>query len=193
MAPPLAYGLIVMCKGRYCAMCTGLTLSTGKDIPPLTFQRDSATGKTAWRWQALPAPRPLYNLDKLAANPTAVVTLTEGEKPADAAAELFPECVTTTTLNGAQSPHKTDFSPLQGRSVRIWPDNDKAGCEYAERVAALLDRYRPGGETDSVSPAITRKAGTLQTPVRKAGQGRRGIRSRRRTGGAGEGIDRGPG
>ena len=51
---------------------------------------------------------------------------------------LFPECVTTTTLNGAQSPHKSDFSPLQGRSVRIWPDNDKAGCQYAERVAALL-------------------------------------------------------
>jgi hypothetical protein len=98
----------------------------------------SATGKIAWRWQALPAPRPLYNLDKLASNPTAFVILCEGEKAADAAAVLFPECVATTTLNGAHSPHKSDFSPLQGRNVWIWPDHDEPGYRYSEAVAARL-------------------------------------------------------
>lgn len=110
----------------------------GKEILPLTFRRDNTTAITEWRWQALPAPRPLYNLDKLTANPTAVVILTEGEKAADAAAVLFPECVITTTLNGAQSPQKTDFSPLHGRTIWIWSDNDEPGRKYAERVTELL-------------------------------------------------------
>ena len=34
MASLLAYGLIVMRKGRYCAMCTGLMLSTVKKSSP---------------------------------------------------------------------------------------------------------------------------------------------------------------
>lgn len=67
-----------------------------KVILPLTFWHDNTTGKTKWRWKALPPPMPLYNLDKLAANPTAIVDFCEGEKAADAAAVLFPEGVATT-------------------------------------------------------------------------------------------------
>jgi putative DNA primase/helicase len=33
----------------------------GKQILPLTWCRDAATGQTAWRWQGLPEPRPLYH------------------------------------------------------------------------------------------------------------------------------------
>lgn len=124
--------------GVLCHICR-FDSQDGKEILPLTFYRDSATGRIAWRWQGLAPPRPLYNLDKLAANPTAVVILCEGEKAADAAAVLFPKCVTTTTLNGAQSPHKNDFSPLQSQIVWIWQDNDLPGCKYAEQVAALLN------------------------------------------------------
>jgi putative DNA primase/helicase len=111
----------------------------GKQIVPLTYCRNEK-GETAWRWQGLPKPRPLYNLDQLNANPNAVVVLTEGEKAADAAAALFPEYVTTTTLNGAQSPHKTDFTPLAGRTVWLMPDNDKPGQSYVEKVAKLIPR-----------------------------------------------------
>jgi putative DNA primase/helicase len=49
-----------------------------KDIFPLTYCRHTATGQKAWRWQGLSAPRPLYNPDKLAANPHATVTLRGG-------------------------------------------------------------------------------------------------------------------
>lgn len=113
-------------------------LQGGKQILPLTFCRNTATGQTTWHWQALPSPRPLYNLDKLTANPQATVIICEGEKAAEACSELFPDCVITTTLNGAQSPHKTDFSPLQGRTVWIWPDNDGPGRKYTEHVTELL-------------------------------------------------------
>jgi uncharacterized protein (DUF927 family) len=92
---------------------------------------------TAWRWKGVPAPRPMYNLHHLADRPTVPVLVTEGEKAADAAAELFTGCVTTTTPNGAKAADKADLSPLKGRHVLIWPDNDDQGAAYAERVADL--------------------------------------------------------
>jgi uncharacterized protein (DUF927 family) len=91
----------------------------------------------AWQWKGIPAPRPLYNLHHLADRPAAPALVTEGEKAADAAAGLFPDCVTTTTPNGAQAPSKADLSPLAGRRVLIWPDNDEQGAQYAGKVAAL--------------------------------------------------------
>lgn len=107
-----------------------------KQFLPLTYCEDE-TGKRAWRWQGLPDPRPLYHLDKLTANASAPVVVCEGEKAADAAALLFPDAVCITILNGAQSPHKSDWLPLAGRRVWLWPDNDEAGLECMAKVATL--------------------------------------------------------
>ena len=66
------------------------------------------------------------------------VLLCEGEKTADAAAALLgPPWSTAATMNGAQSPHNTDWTPLAGRHVVIWPDNDEPGRAYARAAAAL--------------------------------------------------------
>lgn len=108
-----------------------------KQFFPLTFCED-AKGKREWRWQGLPDPRPLYHLDKLAAAPDAPIVVCEGEKAADAAAMLFPDAIATTMLNGAQSPHKTDWLPLKGRDVWLFPDNDEAGHVCMSSVADLL-------------------------------------------------------
>ena len=70
----------------------------GKEILPRSWNG------TAWQWKGAPAPRPLYNLHTLTDRPAAPVLITEGEKAADAAAALFPDCVTTTTPNGARRP-----------------------------------------------------------------------------------------
>ena len=113
------------------------TVGDRKQFCPLTFCQD-ANGKREWRWQGLPDPRPLYGLHKLAAAPDAPVIVCEGEKAADAAALLFPDAVTVTMLNGAQSPHKTDWQPLKGRTVWLWPDNDDAGRACMANVADLL-------------------------------------------------------
>lgn len=40
-------------------------------------------------------------------------------------------------MNGAKSPHKADWSPLAGRAVTIWPDNDKPGRDFATAAARL--------------------------------------------------------
>ena len=113
------------------------TVGDRKQFCLLTFCHD-AIGKREWRWQGLPDPRPLYGLHKLAAAPDAPVIVCEGEKAADAAALLFPDAVTVTMLNGAQSPHKTDWQPLKGRTVWLWPDNDDAGRACMANVADLL-------------------------------------------------------
>ncbi|MDZ4212018.1 MAG: DUF927 domain-containing protein, partial [Methylotenera sp.] len=94
--------------------------------------------KREWRWQGLPEPRPLYQLDKLINLPGALVVVCEGEKAADAAAVLLPDAVITTMLNGAQSPNKTDWQPLSGRDVWLWSDNDEAGKKCMIAIANLL-------------------------------------------------------
>ena len=61
----------------------------------------------------------------------------EGEKAADAADGAFPEHVVVSPMNGAQSPHRTDWSPLAGLIVTVWPDADEPGREFALKVAKL--------------------------------------------------------
>jgi hypothetical protein len=111
-----------------------------KETRPLSFCKKGDS--CAWRWQGLTKPRPLYHLDKLAANPQATVIICEGEKAADAAGRLFPlpDHVVTTSPNGAQSPAKADWSHLEARTVWLWPDNDDSGRKYAGKVAELLKK-----------------------------------------------------
>lgn len=110
-----------------------------KDVLPLTFC-DLGNGKRAWRSKGIPDPRPLYRLHELVTRPDALVIVAEGEKAADAAATLFPERVTTTPMHGAKSPHKTDWSPLAGRRVVVWPDHDEPGASFAHAVADLATK-----------------------------------------------------
>lgn len=109
----------------------------GKEYRPLSYCKDSS-GHCSWRLKAPSTNRPAYGLDRLAMNPKAVVIFAEGEKAADAAQRLFPGSVGVTTMNGALSPEKTDFSPFRDRRVLIAPDYDEAGCKYRDKVAELL-------------------------------------------------------
>ena len=54
---------------------------------PLSWVR-SAKGE-GWAFKAWPEGRPLYNLDKIVANPQAPIIICEGEKAADAAGKLY--------------------------------------------------------------------------------------------------------
>jgi len=113
-----------------------------KKILPLSWVR-SAKGE-GWSFRAWPDGRPLYNLDKIAANPQALILVCEGEKAAVAAGKLYAHAyqkgvVATTSSGGAGAVGKTDWAPLAGRSVRIWPDADEAGLKYAGEVAKRLE------------------------------------------------------
>lgn len=87
------------------------------------------------RKMAPPEPRPLYNQPGI--HNAAQVVLVEGEKCAQALIELG--IVATTAMHGANAPvDKTDWSPLAGKAVLIWPDRDKPGWEYAVQAAQAI-------------------------------------------------------
>ncbi len=130
-------------EGRIFGYVLRFDTPKGKEIRPLTLWRDNATGTMVWRMEGFPKPRPLYNLDRLAQQPAAPVLIVEGEKAADAAVALFPDYVVTTTPNGAGSVEHADLTPLYGRSVWIWPDNDEPGEKYAATLCKLLQTTNP--------------------------------------------------
>ena len=62
----------------------------------------------------------------------------EGERCAAAIAEIG--FVGASSIAGAANVDKTDYSPLAGRDLLVWPDDDPAGREAGEAVARLLTR-----------------------------------------------------
>ena len=85
-----------------------------------------------------PAPRPLYRLPDLAARPDAPVIVVEGEKAADAAAQLLPGWVVVSWPNGCKAIAQIDWQPLAGRAVTLWPDADDPGRLAMATLAARL-------------------------------------------------------
>ncbi len=120
------------------------------------YRYDTPEGKTYRPWDAragkwqMPTPRPLYNLPGII-NADHVV-LVEGEKPAQAL--IGRGIAATTAMGGAQAPtDKTDWSPLAGKTVTIWPDNDAAGRQYARNVRAALEKAGVAGIRELPVPA----------------------------------------
>jgi hypothetical protein len=114
-------------------------LSPTGELIACVYRYDPEPGRKEFRpWDVrarmcrAPDPRPLYNLPDVAQAET--VILAEGEKCADA---LIRQGITATTaMNGARAPiDKTDWSPLSGKDVVIWPDRDPPGWDYAEAAA----------------------------------------------------------
>ena len=103
-----------------------------------TFRPISWSERAGWQFEAWPDHRPLFNLPDLVSKPNAPVVICEGEKAAEAAAAIFPNSIATTSSGGAGAAAKTDWTPLAGRSILIWPDHDAAGEKYAREVAAIL-------------------------------------------------------
>lgn len=114
---------------------------TGKLIA-VVYRYDRTDGKKQFRpWDARrrkmapPDPRPLYNQPGIAQADQ--IIFVEGEKCAQALIDLG--VCATTAMFGANAPiDKTDWSPLLGKTVLIWPDKDKPGWDYAARASQAL-------------------------------------------------------
>ncbi|WP_408951577.1 phage/plasmid primase, P4 family [Lysobacter sp. Hz 25] len=113
-------------------------LSANGDLIACVYRYDPPEGKQYRPWDPkrrkhqAPVPRPLYNQPGVAASNE--VVLVEGEKSADAL--IARGTCATTSMNGANAPiDKTDWSPLCGKHVLIWPDKDKPGWEFAMQAS----------------------------------------------------------
>lgn len=117
------------------------TSKTGKMTLPLSYGVDPSSESTTPRWALKkyqsPDNRllPLYNLKALKAHPTHPVLIVEGEKTAEAARHIFPEMVVTTWHGGAGNVKAADLSPLKGREIVFWPDNDAIGQKAMDTLA----------------------------------------------------------
>ena len=111
---------------------------TSKAVLPLSYGHWKGNSEK-WAFKQYSATnRPLYNLHQLYQNPIKEVLIVEGEKAADAAKEHFPDHICITWFGGCGAVSKTDWSPLAGREVLIWPDNDKAGFKAADAITSEL-------------------------------------------------------
>jgi hypothetical protein len=119
--------------GKIIASVMRFDLPNGeKTYRPWCFK--NVDGREKWVMGA-PNIRPLYNLPEVAVSPT--VVLVEGEKCADTLRTLG--IAATSSMQGAKAPvDKTDWTPLAGKKVVIWPDNDQPGFDYAKSVAGKL-------------------------------------------------------
>ncbi|WCR59638.1 MAG: hypothetical protein PG978_001086 [Wolbachia endosymbiont of Ctenocephalides felis wCfeF] len=82
-----------------------------------------------------PGIRPIYNIPGILKSDK--IVLVEGEKCAEV---LIEKGITATTaMSGANAPiEKTDWTPLKGKHIIIWPDNDEAGNKYAKNAKKKL-------------------------------------------------------
>lgn len=114
---------------------------------------DGAAKKEFRQFPRLPETRPLYNLPHIAQSDR--VIWVEGEKCADELTKLGYTTTCTIGGSGMLSPktkHKFDFSPLQGKEVIIWPDNDEAGQKLSKIVQELAQNAGARSITMLVPP-----------------------------------------
>ena len=130
------------------------TIRTDNDDGTKTFiqaHRDSV--REDWVFKAPTWARPLYNLPEvIAAGDDAIVLVVEGEKVAIAARKYLPPgWIATTWSGGSTAVKKTDWSPIVGRRVVVWPDIDQIKKDGQTLPWAL----QPGTQAAASVAAIT--------------------------------------
>jgi hypothetical protein len=93
----------------------------------------------AWFVGDPPGQLPLYGLERLP--PSGTIFICEGEKATEAARSIGLFAVTS--AHGSSGARKMDWSPLSGRDVVIFPDNDDPGEKYAGVVLEILAGLGP--------------------------------------------------
>jgi len=110
-------------------------LGGGDKETPMVMWVRLPDGRECWSRFPFPKPRPLYGLDRL--GDARQVIVVEGEKCREALAAETGRTVVS-WAGGTQGVKHTDWTPLAGRNVVIWPDADGPGLGTADEIAALL-------------------------------------------------------
>lgn len=107
-----------------------------KDVLPVAYCKDTNSGEEGWALKGLLVDgfKPIYGAQKIHINSSKPVLIVEGEKTADAAAELFPEFTVLSWLGGSAVIDRVDWSILKNRDIIIWPDNDGPGMKAANAI-----------------------------------------------------------
>ena len=135
-----------------------------KVVRPVTWCR-LPNGRKRWLLRAMPAPRPLYDLPDILESTSRLVVVVEGEKCADAAARVFPDCAVTTWAGGTKAWAKTDWQQLAAREVLLVADADRPGRAAMRKLAAHLVAMGcavrlflpPGNDSHDIADAVDQR------------------------------------
>ncbi len=106
--------------------------------------------------EGAPHPLPIFNRTRI--KTAKVVWVVEGEKCVRAM--LAAGAIATTSPGGAGKSKHADWTPLSGKTIYLWPDNDpinektkkSGGIEHMRDVAAILEKLEPPCELNWVDP-----------------------------------------
>jgi putative DNA primase/helicase len=114
-----------------------------KKIPcQILYCVNKKTGETRWVIHGLGAGRPLYGAENI--KDASRVILVMGERKKDIAQNIIQRYPFVSIVGGDGAATTMDFSPLYGKTVLIWPDNDwqggskNSGMRAARRIAEIL-------------------------------------------------------
>lgn len=114
--------------------------SPGHKITPQIRLVSLADGTITWALHPFDRPRPLYGLETLDA--FGEVWVLEGEKKADRARDLGYQAIAWP--GGSNGHTHVDWTPLKGRDLLLWPDNDEPGWHCMTGRRDDHDRWHPG-------------------------------------------------
>ena len=103
---------------------------------PMKYAPFSLNDDGTWSMKRPEGKLPIYSTDKHKDKP---IIINEGEK-ALRGCEAIYEGDSATWHGGVNSWEKADWSPIFGRDVWIWPDNDEAGLKCAEGLHKYLKK-----------------------------------------------------
>lgn len=112
-------------------------------MEPKSFRQRRPDGQGGYQWNMKGVPPTLYNLPRVheAAMKGELVVVVEGEKDVDRLASLG--IVATCNAGGAGKWKPEHSRQLSGARVAILPDNDEAGRDHAEQIAAAMRELSP--------------------------------------------------
>lgn len=105
-----------------------------RDCLSKTFLQAHQRADGRYILKAPPKPWPIFNRTRI--KDSSYVVLGEGEQCIRALAKLGIPA--TTSPGGAKNGKNADWSPLCGKKVFLWPDNDSAGRQYVQEVGEIL-------------------------------------------------------
>ncbi|WP_208452693.1 DUF927 domain-containing protein [Burkholderia gladioli] len=133
----------VAANNRLCFVQLRLRLADGTKSFRTLRVTSGNDGSLRWTGGMPPGLRPLFGLkDLVESDQGEPVFVVEGEKAVLVLRALGP-MVVVTSAGGAKAAAKTDWAPLAGHPVVIWPDNDEAGLKYQDQVIELIRASGP--------------------------------------------------
>ena len=131
--PSLIHTYYNICGDLIGYTCRFETKEGGKVVLPFTWsdtikKNSDGTlikGKLNWRWNAFGwRSTPIFGIEKINQNQNATIIICEGEKTAEAAQKLLPDCIVLTWAGGVSKANKADWNVIKERHIIIWPDAD---------------------------------------------------------------------